>query len=372
MLYMPISYLYYLENDFSELEYLALHAVYSGVIAFLEVPSGYIADVWGRKPALTFGMLFGVLGFSVYSFTGGLWFFLIAEILLGVGHSLLSGADSALLYDSLLENKQEEKYLKHEGSITAVGNLSEVAAAGFVSIIIFSSYRQYFQLQTIIAAIGFLASFFLVEPQLHYKKLSGSMKGIIDVITHTFKEEPKLRNLILFSSVIGFASLSMAWLAQPILDRMGIDHTKFGFSWAALNLLVAFGSIMALRIAKSFSVITCLLFMTIPLSLAYFIIGIKINLWSVIPLALFFFVRGTAHPILKKYINELTTSERRATILSVRSLIIRIMFLIMGPLLGVVTEKFSLELGLILCGISVFIPALILLIAIVRSKAHSA
>ena len=85
MLYMPISYLYYLENNFSQFEYLTLHAVYSGVIAFFEVPSGYIADVWGRKTAMSGGLIFGVLGFSVYSITGGLIFFLVAEILLGIG-----------------------------------------------------------------------------------------------------------------------------------------------------------------------------------------------------------------------------------------------------------------------------------------------
>ena len=59
MLYMPVSFLFYLENGFSEKEYLILHAVYSGVIAIFEVPSGYIADIWGRKPAIIFGALFG-------------------------------------------------------------------------------------------------------------------------------------------------------------------------------------------------------------------------------------------------------------------------------------------------------------------------
>lgn len=368
MLYMPISFLYYIENDFSEFEYLTLHAIYSGVIAISEVPSGYIADVWGRKQALTWGTFFGVLGFSVYSFTGGLWFFLIAEILLGIGHSLLSGADSAMLYDTLLERKQEKKYIKHEGYITALGNLSEVSASLFVSLIVLSTYRHYFQIQTLIAFTGFLASLFLIEPKIHEKKLSGNMKDIINIIVFTFTKNPRLRNLLIFSSIIGFASLSMAWLSQPLLREIGINESHFGYSWAILNLLVAFGSVLAIRIAQKLNFVASILFMAIPLTLGYFFIGFKISIWSLAPLAIFYFIRGTAHPILKKYINDLTTSERRATVLSLRSLIIRILFLIMGPILGIVTEKISLELGILLCGITVLIPSIIIVFIILKQQ----
>lgn len=361
MLYMPISYLYYLENDFGDWEYLTLHAVYSGVIALLEIPSGYIADVWGRKPALIMGTFFGMIGFGVYGISHGIWFFLLAEIVLGVGHSMLSGADSALLYDTLLEKKQEEKYIKHEGYITALGNFGEVAAALFVSVFIFSTYRTYFQLQALIAALGFIAAIFLKEPQFHNKKLSGNFKEILDIVTKTFRVDHKLRNLILFSAIIGFASLSMAWLAQPILLSLGLNEEHIGYAWAALNLLVAFGSIMATRVAQRLSYASSLLFMAIPLSLGYFFIGINISYWAAIPLVIFYIVRGTAHPILKNHINALTTSEKRATILSIRSLLIRILFLIIGPILGIVNEKISLEFGVILCGITVIIPSIILI-----------
>jgi MFS family permease len=368
MLYIPISYLYYLENDFGQIEFLTLHAVYSGVIAFLEIPSGYIADVWGRKQALIWGTLFGVFGFMAYAVSAGLLFFLIAEILLGIGQSLISGADSALLYDTLLERKQQQKYIRFEGYITALGNFAEVSAALFVSIIVFSSFRSYFYLQSLVASIGFIAALFLIEPKLHDKKLSGNFKEIIDVVNFIFLKNKKLRNLIVFSSVIGFASLSMAWLTQPLLEAIGIKESHFGYSLAFLNLLVAFGSISAIMISKRFSLTGNLLFIGIPLTLGFFFAGGQISMWSFLPLGIFYFIRGTAHPVLKNYINELTSSEKRATVLSVRSLIIRLLFLIMGPILGVVSEKISLPTGFILCGITVFIPASVFMFFIVKNK----
>jgi MFS family permease len=368
MLYMPISFLFYLENDFGEFEYLTLHAIYSGVIAFLEVPSGYVADVWGRKKALIIGTLFGVFGFSVYSFTGGLLFFLTAEILLGIGQSLISGADSALLYDTLLEKKKENKYIKFEGAITALGNFSEVAAALFVSVIVFSTYRTYFQLQSLLALMGFVAALFLIEPKIHDKKLGGKFKDILDIVRYSFIEHKKLRNLLIYSSVIGFASLSMAWLAQPLLKEIGLKDSNFGFGWAALNLLVGAGSMSAMYISKRFSYAAGLLFIGLPLALTYFIVAGTMSIYSFIPLAVFFYVRGTAHPVLKKYINELTTSEKRATVLSLRSLIIRVFFLLMGPVLGVITEKISLEMGFLLCGITVAIPGSVFYILLIKQR----
>ncbi|MCP4134554.1 MAG: MFS transporter [bacterium] len=368
MLYMPISYLFYLENGFKEFEYLTLHAVYSGVIAFCEVPSGYIADVWGRKKALVSGTFFGALGFGVYSLTGGLYYFLAAEILLGIGSSLLSGADSAMLYDTLLEKKKVKYYIKYEGYITALGNFSEVLAALFVSVFIFTSYRQYFQLQMIIALAGFLAAIFLMEPKIHEKKMTGSIKDIFSIVSFTFKENRKLRNIVIFSSVIGFASLSMAWLAQPLLRKIGIEESTFGYSWALLNLLVTIGSFMSMYIYRRLNYMATLLFIAIPLSLGYFFIGFNITYWSLIPLVIFFFVRGAAHPILKKHINDLVSSEKRATVLSLRSLIIRILFLIMGPVIGVVTERINLELGIILCGITVLIPSVIFVSFLTRDS----
>ncbi len=368
MLYMPIGYLYFLENDFSQFEYLTLHAIYSGVIALLEVPTGYIADVWGRKNALVWGCLMGVLGFGVYSLSGNFVYFLLAEILLGIGQSLISGADSALLYDTLQERKQEKKYLKHEGYISALGNVAEVSAALFVSVFIFSTYRQYYYLQTLVALTGLIAAFFLVEPKSHQIKLLGSFKEVIRVVKTTLHSNKILRNLILFSSVIGFSSLSMAWLAQPIMEHIGIEKNHFGYWWAALNTLVAMGSLTAFWLAKRMKIIQSILFTGIPLSLLYFALVLDTKNAVLIPLALFFFFRGTAHPVLKSFINQHTPSEQRATVLSVRSLFIRLMFLMMGPLLGVVSEKISLQMGIVLCGITVTVPAVVFFFLIRKQR----
>jgi len=131
MLYMPIVVPFYESNGLSMKDIMILQAVYSIAIVVLEVPSGYLADVIGRKKTLIIGAVFGILGFTTYNFSFGFMGFLVAEIILGIGQSCISGADSAMLYDSLLDRGEEKKYTRFEGRITAMGNVAE-ALAGIV------------------------------------------------------------------------------------------------------------------------------------------------------------------------------------------------------------------------------------------------
>lgn len=369
MLYMPVSFLFYEENNFGIQEYLILHAVYSGVIAFLEVPSGYIADVWGRKPAIILGTLMGSIGFGMYSISYSLTGFLIAEILLGIGQSLLSGADTALLYDTLLQKNKEEKYLKVEGRITAVGNFAEAFAGIFVSLVILSSFRGYFILQTGLAFAAFIASLFLIEPKIKNNKTRNhGFQDIINIVVTTFSKEKKLRNYIVFSAAIGFGSLAMAWITQPIFFEIGLKKSLFGIAWVILNLFVALGSLSSNFMNKVLGIKGAIVFMTLTLPIGFILVGLDLSMTAFIPLALLYFIRGTAHPILKKYINMHTSSEQRATIFSLRSLLIRLMFFAIGPILGFLSEKISLSHALYLCSVSVLIPAVIFMFLLITGK----
>src|SRR5512133_1914863 len=124
-LVMPIIVPFYQENHLSLTEIMLLKSVYSVVIVVLELPSGYFADVLGRKKMLVSGAFLGAAGFIVYAFTHSYFGFLIAEIALGAGQSFISGADSAMLYDTLAAHKRNQQYTRYEGLKASVGIFSE-------------------------------------------------------------------------------------------------------------------------------------------------------------------------------------------------------------------------------------------------------
>ena len=115
MVAMPIIVLFFQEHGLSLTQVMFLQAIYSLSVAVFEIPSGYIADLFGRKNTIVISTIFSFIGYLIFSFYDGFFAFAIAEVLIGIGGSLMSGSDSAILYDTLLETGDKEAYTKIEG-----------------------------------------------------------------------------------------------------------------------------------------------------------------------------------------------------------------------------------------------------------------
>jgi MFS family permease len=368
MLYMPVVKLFYAENHLGDTDLFLLHAIYSAVIFLVEIPSGYLADQMGRKNAIIIGLSFGLTGFLAYSFTYGFFGFLLAEVALGIGEGFVSGSDTALLYDTLLQQNKKNTYVRYEGRISGAGNLAESLAGIVVTLIAFSSARGYYYIQSGLSAIALAAAFFLTEPKVHGHVGEVKWKSVIEVVKNTVWKNRKLSSNILFSSLIGFSSLAMAWFAQIFLFQAGIPGRFFGIMWTMLNLMVAAGSFLSFRMENVLGKNGSLAYIILFIAGGYLMAAYHIQIYGILVLLVFYFVRGTAHPILKNRIHALTESKIRATVLSVRSLLIRVLFALLGPILGLLTEKISLSFALSLTGTIILIPGGMLVISMIRTK----
>ena len=348
---MPIVVLFYESNGLKMKDIMLLQAVYSIVIVLLEIPSGYLADVWGRKRTILLGAIMGAIGFAIYGVSYGFIGFLVAEIILGVGQSLVSGADSAMLYDSLLEKKAAKKYSRYEGRISSLGNLAEAAAA-LVSIALVSiSLRTPYYGQIVVACLAIPAALSLKEPLRHKKLMNKDFREIIDISHFALIGNKVLRRNILFSAFTGCATLTMAWFAQKFFEFSNIDKIWFGLLWAALNLTVAFASFFAYKVETKLKPRGTIILISLAIPMGYIFLSFSGMVSGLVVLFLFYLVRGYATPVLKDYINRITGSEVRATVLSVRNFIIRICFSLAGPLIGWANDVYDLPAALLLGGI---------------------
>ncbi len=367
-LVMPVIVLFYQDNGLSMQEIFWLKSIYSIAIVVMEIPSGYLADVWGRKSTLLLGAILGATGFAMYSFSFGFWAFAAAEIVLGLGHSFVSGADSALLYDTLKAQEREKEYIKQEGWITSSGNFAEAIAGVTGGLLATLSLRMPFYVQFAVASIAIPAAFLLNEPQIHTEKASKTFKSILKTIRQTFLHR-ELRSAILVSSFTGTASLTFAWFVQPYFKVAGLPLSLYGILWTLLNLSVGVSSMLSYKVESRLGQRNSLLLIIFGLTIGYLLAAWKISLAGIAILFAFYLFRGIAHPILKDYINRYTQSEVRATILSLRNFVIRINFAVIGPLLGYLTDRFNLGTALLTAGLSYVVVALVAALPLLSSKA---
>lgn len=352
-LVMPVIVLFYESNDLGMTEIFILKSIYSIAMLLFEIPSGYFGDVWGRKNTLITGSILTCIGFSIYSFSPIFLGFVIAEIFLGIGQSFISGADSAMLFDSLKGDQREGEYMKQEGRFTSVGNFSEAIAGVIGGLLAAISIKLPFVCQAMVAGLAIPAAITLKEPIYSLQRRKAGFRDIWNVVKSTMRNA-QLRAVILISAIIGTATLTFAWFVQPMFIEVELPVAFFGIAWTILNVTVGTVSAFAYRIEKNVGQQRSIFSIIILVSLGFVLCAITKSYAVFVILFLFYIVRGFATPVLKEYIQRLINSDVRATVLSLRNMFIRINFAIIGPVLGWLTDHYSLRTALLAAGLSFF------------------
>lgn len=360
---VPVMVLFWQENGLSLTEIMILQSLFSIFVVLLEVPTGYFADIFGRKKSLIFASFFSFFGFLFYSLGYGFYQFLIAETLLAFALSLISGADSAMLYDTLKDLKKENLYKKIWGNILSYGFISIAFASvvgGFVGKIDLR-WTIYLTLPFMFFLIPF--SFLFKEPKRHkliFKK--GYIVDIFRIIKAVVLNNKRLKWLIIYSGVLlGFNGAGL-WLYQPYFQVSGLDVVYFGIIFALFNIVAAISSKYAHRIenivGQKFSLVSLILITGI----SYLLMSNFVYLFSFSFIFLHQFVRGFSTPVIEDYINKLTSSEIRATVLSVQNMSRRFFYAAIIPIIGWIADVYSLLQALTILGITTLVIGIFMIL----------
>ncbi len=347
MLIMPVIVIFYQANGLSMKEVLVLQAAFSLVIILLEVPSGHFADVFGRKPTILIASIFAWAGLVIYSLSYSFWAFLFAEIVLGVGASLISGADSAMLYETLLETGSAGNYKRYEGVFQMVSNLSEGVASVIGGAIAVLSLRLPFIAEAAVSLLAVFAAMTLKEPP-HRKHLAPQRfsKKISDII-----REKKAVLTILFSAVIASATMTVVWFIQPLFRQRGLPLVFFGVAWAFLQFVAGLFSYLAHRIEALLGLRNTLILLPLLVFAGYLGSALGSALPFLIFLVLVYAARGIKNPVVKDILNKEFSSSQRATALSVLNLSGRLLFALLGPVAGYLADIYTIEAALAVFGV---------------------
>ena len=347
---IPTIVLFYESYGLNIEQIVLLKTILSLSVLVLEVPSGYIADLWGRKACLVVGSGVWIASWLIYCTGSSFSEFAIAEMLAGVAGSLISGANTALGYDTLLQLGKEQYYQVWEGKLVAIAGISE-AVCGIIGAAISSINLVYpFYLQTVCLIIYFGLALTLIEPEYHQsvvetQKLKRLKNIIVDVI-----KSPRLRWLILLSGTFSSASFLIVWLSQDYLKQLEIPIQAFGWAWAIFHLGMSLASVNAHRLQRRFGIKNSIFILVLILGISYAGLGSIERVYGTVFIMTIYLVRGLCSPLILNAINQQISSSARATILSINSLVFRIAFAIVAPIIGAIASDSSLFAGLTVAG----------------------
>jgi len=114
--YYPVLAVLFLDLGLSATEYTLLNFAWALAIVFTDVPAGVLADLIGRKPLVVAAAVFMVLEMSLLGLAprnGGIILLLCClanRVLSGMAEGMASGADEALVFDSLAERGRSDEW----------------------------------------------------------------------------------------------------------------------------------------------------------------------------------------------------------------------------------------------------------------------
>ena len=107
--------IYLISKGFSMIHIGLFESLFHISSIMFEVPTGIVADLYGRKLSRIISLLIALLYFSILLFSDNLYMICLAFILLGLSYTFESGSGEALVYDSLKEMDKEEDFKKVNG-----------------------------------------------------------------------------------------------------------------------------------------------------------------------------------------------------------------------------------------------------------------
>lgn len=329
-------------------EFLIGEACFAATIILLDVPAGWISDMWQRKRTQALGYFFLVLGYSCLLIAHSFALAVAAQMIIGVGISLVNGTNQSILYESLLSVKKEGEYRRREGRRQAMCFYT-AGAAGIVGGFIYTvDHHLPIIIQVISLIVGLIATCMLDEPERH--RQTPERHPVMDILTtikYALHGHKEIGFIIMFAASLFCSTKLIMWSQQPYYMALKIPEAYYGCLTAIGFLLGGASSHMshlldgkigpykALGILWAFALVIC--------------VGAGLHLgWHGVALLMFggTCIFGMASPRVSEVINRNVDSARRATVISTQSLLVSVFFIPLSTLIGHLSKEGGIQQAL--------------------------
>ena len=369
---MPVAVPFFQSKGLTMQDVFVLQAVFAFLVLITEVPSGYVADLIGRKRCLVVGAVFAGIGHSALVFADGFWGLVAFEAGLALAHSLISGADLALLYDTELAlGRSDDEQRQVVGKLYSIRTLSETIAAVVCSGLLLWSMDLAVYVQAVIGWVPLAVALTLVEPPGQRLVGGDHVAEMVRICRHILGNGAILRLCFLALCIWSLTTFYAVWLLQKLWELQGIELHHFGYLWAALSLIAAISGRFAHVAEDRLGAPLLLAFVGLAPVAGYLGLMAFGPLGGLLASTLFFVSRSFGLVALRNAFNQRISSEFRSTANSLTSFGFRAGFAVSAASVGHALDLWGMgtALGILAVFSLVVFGALILpLIVAVRRQ----
>jgi MFS family permease len=343
-----VNTLFLLDAGLTNFQTFAANAFFTAGMVVFEVPTGIVADSWGRRASYLLGTVTLAVTTGLYvvlwRIEGPFWTWAVSSALLGLGFTFFSGATEAWLVDAL-------RATGHTGSldevfargqvVMGVGMLLGAGGGGYLAQV--SGLAAPYLLRAGVLAVMFVLAAVLMRDLGFTPERGGGYRAEIRRIAgHSVEYGLRVRPvrwLMLAAPFTAGAGIYVHYALQPYLLELWGDETAYAIAGLAAALLAAAqiaGGLVAPLLRRVFLRRTSTLLVTLGLSaLAVLLIALIHNFWVVLALVVVWGLLAAAgQPVRQTYLNGMIPSQQRATILSFDSLMASTGGVVAQPALG--------------------------------------
>ncbi|MCC6383268.1 MAG: MFS transporter [Dehalococcoidia bacterium] len=369
-LWLPIWVVYLTDyRGLSLTEVTVLDSAFWVLLVFMEVPTGVVADRWGRKLSLSCGAAANAVAVLVFGVADSYPLILASYLAWGVAWTLFSGADAAFFFDTLRALGREDEYQKLWGRTWAIQSAGVLAGLLLGAPL---AHQTNLMIPIVLSAalmgLAWAVSLSFHEPPHHGDAPPGGyLAGVRSAAATVWRSQP-LRYMMFLAAVVVACAMCLSILTQPFLDAHGVGVGQFGWFLVPGNLLGIVTALFAYRVTGALGVNRVIAIMP----LAVMGVAAALGAWNSLGAFVFYPLNSAVYafsfPVVSDYLNKRISSHQRATILSIYQLLFSLVLAPLEPLFGVVGDGWGLPAAYRVLALSVAIGAAPLLALWLRAS----
>ncbi len=338
----PVLTLFYTERGLSSSDILIVLMFWSGAVLLGEVPTGVFADRFGAKISFLTGTILKIISILLLLVAYEPWVFFLYSFINGFSVTFFSGADEALIYESLKECGHENQMDQAMGKIESAGFISMIFAVLFGAYFAKDLQNDQFILLILLGVLFYLIELILVfqvkEPKKRTSYRENPFTQVKDGVK-VIKQAPQLLMMFLNVTLVFIpAGAVYGYFDQPLMTNAGLPVVLIGVMYACASVM---GYVSSTSIGWLTSRYSRKLLMNVTgfLAVGGLLLSALFEESLLMILGAFFilrFVRAIRYPIYTQLSNDLIPSKVRATTISLLSIVDSLLDLVVFGILSTV------------------------------------